>query len=1647
MTSVRPSRLAFFFLLPITIFQLPAVHAAGTWIDAATGGADPGERAGRAPATFVRQIDDSGLSVAVHCFGFELAAIGTPAGPFTQIQIPEATDSGAPGEPALPVIRKLFGVRPGARVTVAAAESGTHWMRLADLGHASLVVPVQPLVEETDAEEFTLALEAYRRDTYAPSPVVSVRALGISRGVELYMLEVHPVTYNPVQGALRIVPHFEIQLTFAGGDAARTDLRPVPGLHRTLLNSPVEPAERTAGNYLIITAPAFHNSAPLNQFIAAKEARGFDVMVYAPPLGTTRPTIKAYIEGLWNTPDAPDFVLIVGDAIRNATSVAAEFIPIYAGDGTKRARTDNPYVCMDGPGDWLPDIPYGRFPARTVAELQVMIGKTLVVEAGDYDPAYARRALFMGGSDIWTAGEALNAQIISTFLQPAGIAVDQIYESTGATATDINNAINRGYFLVSYYGHAAGFQAWATPLYRFGDIEALQNENLYPFIASFACSTINVDYTDPTQSPGFIEKLMLEPGKGAAAGYGCATNQTPYTWSQWANLYRFFYTSFYADGIRELGVGSIAAGTKFAGHYGPDNPASQDFVESWYMLGDPSLRLPEPPASNYLMLVPEAWSNSAPVLQLQAARAARGLNVVKQVVPAGTTRAAIKEMVKARWGTSTAPDYLLIIGDTAGQVSATATTIPHWKGVGSKQATTDLPYACMDDGDDWYPEFPVGRFPAATLSQLEAMVEKTLKLESGDYPDPDYLRRVTFLANPDTNGTAEPTAEWIITNYLEPNDYAPTRIYAAQGGTTAQVAAALNSGSLLTTYMGHSGSSGWWDPSFGQNDVRNLQNTGLYGVVLGWSCNTSHFDYDECFGETWLRVADKGAAAYISASDYIYWGSPAAWLPSAVLEKAFFRALFEEGIWELGPAWNSALYHFLEVYGEPATPGGLPTQNADIVRNFFEEFVLLGDPALYLPPDSSFRLTAAPASQTVCTTQGGTAFYTLHVDRFGSFEEIVSLSLDGLPAGAAAEISVNDLPAPYTSVLTLTGLAAVAPGSYTLTITAEADLLVRSQLLTLHVASAVPGVPVPQSPAPQATNVGRQPTLAWIASSQAVTYDVVVSRTATFSQPVFNATTSETSAFVTTMLDPATTYYWRVRATNGCSSSAYSATHSFTTLSQADYFTQQFTGNGNDFNLANRTLRFTPDGGANFYAACLVTASTLPTDPAGGTALVLSDDGSRQIQFTPAVWLYGVPYTSLFVNANGHLTFGQADGTWQETLAVHFSLPRIAPLFDDLNPASGGTISWKQTADRIAVTWQNVPEFSSSAPNTFQVELFHHGAIHLTWTGIACRDAIVGLSAGTGIPTDFVPSQHANSSACPPPGACCQGSFCTLLDESVCAAQGGTYLGAAVDCAPNPCISYDASCLIISEVVQGAESGDCPRWLEITNTGTTDFAFIQGGIIVQTGLSTHTEVNVPLGGLLIPAGQAVVINSTFDGACSGAFQGIYGSVPDVQTPAQFGHGHERLLLTDRADGGRIIDMFGLPGVDNLGQPTEFTRGYVTRRPAWNSGAGGDFYLNEWELGGVDSLVGENPTALLLTLTTPGTHNVDQVCTPHRPGDLNCDGAVNFSDISPFILALKDTAAYEAAYPNCPFANRDLNRDGVVNFADISPFIAQLKRGG
>ncbi len=198
-----------------------------------------------------------------------------------------------------------------------------------------------------------------------------------------------------------------------------------------------------------------------------------------------------------------------------------------------------------------------------------------------------------------------------------------------------------------------------------------------------------------------------------------------------------------------------------------------------------------------------------------------------------------------------------------------------------------------------------------------------------------------------------------------------------------------------------------------------------------------------------------------------------------------------------------------------------------------------------------------------------------------------------------------------------------------------------------------------------------------------------------------------------------------------------------------DNFTQLFVGLDND--LAFSSTTFTPNGSSSYYSACHESVSAFPTDPAGGTILALDDDSFQQVNLSSAtISFYGLRSSTFFVGSNGYLTMNSGDNNMIESFESHFDRPRISALFHDLNPSAAGSVSWKQLNDRVAVTFQGIPEFATTSPNDFQIECFFDGRIRLTHLTVTCRNGLVGLSQGNGLPGGFIETDLSALNFCTP---------------------------------------------------------------------------------------------------------------------------------------------------------------------------------------------------------------------------------------------------------------------------------------------------------
>jgi hypothetical protein len=458
---------------------------------------------------------------------------------------------------------------------------------------------------------------------------------------------------------------------------------------------------------------------------------------------------------------------------------------------------------------------------------------------------------------------------------------------------------------------------------------------------------------------------------------------------------------------------------------------------------------------------------------------------------------------------------------------------------------------------------------------------------------------------------------------------------------------------------------------------------------------------------SWKQLADRAAVSYEAVPIY----------GSTTQTNSFQVELFFDGRVRI-------------TYLSLSAPGGLvglsagAGQPTDFVASDFSGY----SPCVPQPP----LISVQPADQTV--PSGASATFTIGVGGTPPFSYSWLLNGTPIPGATNASYTTNNLPLSASG----TQFSCVVSNAYGTT---------NSQVATLTVLALPP-------------TITHQPVNLTASLGGAATFSV----TATGSLPL--------------------SYYWQrngayITGANGTSyttndvqladsgslfsclvSNAYGtvlSSNAVLTVSTAptDWFTELLDTTISNI-LAFKTFTFTPDGSANFYAVCTAPAVTFPTDPTGGASLTESDDSYARITVSGGntVAIYTNRTNVIYVGSNGYLTMNSGDTSLSPTYASHFSLPRVSALYRDLNPSISGTVSWKQLADHIAVTYQAVPTYGSSTQtNSFQVELFFDGRIRITYLSLSAPSGLVGLSAGSGQPASFVASDFSAYAPCafPPP--------------------------------------------------------------------------------------------------------------------------------------------------------------------------------------------------------------------------------------------------------------------------------------------------------
>ena len=339
-------------------------------------------------------------------------------------------------------------------------------------------------------------------------------------------------------------------------------------------------------DYLMIAHPSFIDG--LGPLVAFHEAQGrvvrivdvFDIYDQFSG-GVIDPyAIQAYIRRTAEPMGYQHVLLVGGDTydyknLEGTNSIS--FIPsLYASTGVyvNFAPVDALFVDLSRNG--VPDLPIGRLPVRTAAELGEVIQKTL-----DYAKRSYRQTVVFAADrkEPRTSFTQASQRLMSSGLAEWSMSRAYLdWMPVSEARQTLMQSIDSGVSLTSFVGHSA-HSSWASEgLFLASDVASLTNQGRPTAVIQFGCwNTYHVVPASNTMGHAFL----LNQGKGAAVVVGSST----WTAAGSADAIGQRLFALVSDGTLSVGEALTEAKRDLA----RTHPHMRDAILGWTILGDPAI--------------------------------------------------------------------------------------------------------------------------------------------------------------------------------------------------------------------------------------------------------------------------------------------------------------------------------------------------------------------------------------------------------------------------------------------------------------------------------------------------------------------------------------------------------------------------------------------------------------------------------------------------------------------------------------------------------------------------------------------------------------------------------------------------------------------------------------------------------------------------------------------------------------------------------------------------------------------------------------------------------------------------------------------------------------------------------------------------
>lgn len=400
--------------------------------------------------------------------------------------------------------------------------------------YVELEMPVAPskgnLTRDQNPEQIPFSFDRFyaSEEAYPASPAYLSEPF-IIRDYRGITVRFQPFVYYPAQNITRVYTKIVVDITAQGKDSAnvlssaKSSYAPeFKGIYENLFlnfGAAKYPSLDEEGRILVIKHSMFDTA--IVPWVNWKRQMGYHVdVVDVNVAGPSSNNIKAYIQSQYDLNDGLKFVQIMGDAPQ---------VPSLSSGG---GGSDPSYALLAG-NDSYPDIFVGRFSAENVAQMQTQVQRSIFYERDvQADAQWPQRAMGIasneggGGQGDMSESDEQHMELIRTDLLSYGYSsVDQMYQRTGASASQVGVNVNNGRGFINYVGHGSD-TSWVATGFSNTNVNNLTNDFMLPVIVSVAC--VNGNFVSRTCfAEAWLRATNNTNGNptGAAAIYASTVNQ------------------------------------------------------------------------------------------------------------------------------------------------------------------------------------------------------------------------------------------------------------------------------------------------------------------------------------------------------------------------------------------------------------------------------------------------------------------------------------------------------------------------------------------------------------------------------------------------------------------------------------------------------------------------------------------------------------------------------------------------------------------------------------------------------------------------------------------------------------------------------------------------------------------------------------------------------------------------------------------------------------------------------------------------------------------------------------------------------------------------------------------------------------------